>query len=103
MVTKQQIDILTIGHRVMVKVSGELVEARYAGWCSQYNMPSVNVEGRILPRKIHEIITAGTPVSLANRAQAPAIAEADEVEIDEVPINERFQFLEDLVSMVATS
>lgn len=43
---------LEIGVPVTVRINKQLVPAKYAGWSEKYNMPLVDVAGRILPRKI---------------------------------------------------
>jgi hypothetical protein len=109
MVTKQQVQALTVGARIMVKLDGELTEAQYAGWSNRYDMPNVNVEGRVMPRKVYEIVGANslTPASAPNlddvRREVAAEVIGNEPEEIEVPINVRFEYLEQLVTMVAIS
>lgn len=104
---KSEIQALTLGTKVMVKINGEMTEAAFQGWNSRYDMPNVQVDGRTMPRKIFGLARGGsvsTPapqLELAVADRAPA-TEANEVG-QAVPINTRFQYLAQLVTMVATS
>jgi hypothetical protein len=107
MVTKQQIQSLTIGANVMVKLNGELTSATYAGWNNRYDMPNVNIGGRVLPRKVFELGRNNS----APQLELPDVSGIENTEsvnpVEEVndvpPINVRFEYLTQLVTMVATS
>ena len=100
---------MTIGTHVRVKLNGELTDASYAGWNSRFEMPNVNINGRVLPRKIFEIISAR--VQSAPQLELPDVSAVENTpsanpaeEINEAPpINVRFEYLTRLVTMVATS
>lgn len=76
-----------IGQVVTVKMSGELVQAEYAGWSDRYNMPLVKVNGKEYPRKIHAL--GGARVM-----NAPAVKQS------RFDVNTRFDFIEEVTNMV---
>lgn len=100
---------LKAGMRVKVKIDGELVEAKYTGWNTRYNMPNVEVNGKTIPRKIYEVMNG----AVTSETLMTEIADASEVHLPETTensfqrrefsINRRFEFLNKLVKMVATS
>jgi hypothetical protein len=103
MVTKDKCKQLKQGDKVKVKLNGALVDAEFFGWNARYDMPNVKVDGKILPRRVHAIVTstesahpgAANPATATGAAPLPAACD--------VPINVRFQYLEQLVALVATS
>lgn len=100
---------MSIGTPVMVKLNGELTQATYSGWNNRYDMPNVNIGGRVLPRKVFELAT-GTRTT-APQLELPDVSAVENTEsvnpaeeINDVPpINVRFDYLTQLVTMVATS
>jgi hypothetical protein len=97
---------LTVGARVTVKVNGEPTEAVYVGWSDQYNMPSVRIGNRVIPRKVLSIIDGA---AVEDTAVEPEITAEEVVRTAEqlrsvnerFDINRRFQFIEKIVVMIA--
>lgn len=92
---------LKIGTKVRVKLNGELVVAKFAGMNLQYNMPNVEIDGSIKPRKIYEIIRGESE----GEVDAAEVTDGEVVETirKDFDINRRFEFLEKCVRFVATS
>lgn len=94
----------------MVKVNGMLTRASYMGLNARYNMPEVEIDGRRLPRRVFQILDeTGAPaaqqLSLDTRSTEASVA-APVVNVNtppQPPINVRFSYLKELVSMVAVS
>lgn len=93
---------LPVGTNVRVKINGELTIAQYAGWNDKYNMPNVEIDGSIKPRRIYEIIR-GDVTADQIEAAAAELNEAVETPVARFDINQRFGFLERCVRLVATS
>lgn len=90
---------------VMVNLRGVPTQATYVDWSAKYDMPTVRIGDREMPRKVLSIVSGGatseaavsviTDVAVA----APEIVETETI----VPINTRFAYLSMMVGMVATA
>lgn len=103
---------IQIGQQVRVKIDGELTTGIYRGDHPKYLMPNVEVNGKLIPRKVYEVLplngalenngttgTTGTTVDqiLDEAGETGAV----HVERRHFDINKRFTFLEKMVRMVA--
>jgi hypothetical protein len=103
MVTKTQLSQLSVGARVMVRLNGELTEANYQGWNTRFDMPSVKIDGRVLPRKVFSIVQSNSAPQLES-TESPEVNRVNPTEaVNSTPINVRFEYLVQLVTLVATS
>lgn len=96
---------LTPGAKVIVKVNGELTEAVYIGWSSQYDMASVKIGNRVLPRKVLSLVDA-VSVELEDEPvitteEVSRTAEQLRSVNERFDINRRFVFIEKIVVMIA--
>lgn len=83
---------LDFGQIVKVKVNGQLVDAIYQDWHEEYDLAVVIHNGKRLYRKVY-----GTDGNFQGKAQGEL-----HVKPSRFNINERFQFISDLVDMVIT-
>lgn len=81
------------GQTITVKVNGELIEGTYDGWHDEWNMPFVRLpNGKRVARKPHAV--AGVPISGKPGASAAAVKQS------RFNVNQRFDFIEQVVDMV---
>lgn len=78
------------GQTVQIKVSGEVVDAKYVSWHDEYNMAICDYKGRRVYRKVHA----------SNGVQATK--QVSEMKPSRFDINQRFEFIEDVCDMVIT-
>lgn len=96
-ITREQLEP---GFKVSVKVNKKLVDGRYIGWSAKYDMAEVEVDGRLVPRKVYAILGQGTVEPAVNGVEAE-VEDVATAGVEKFDINQRFDFIDKIVTMVA--